>query len=103
MSKVSRQHPTFSFAHAQVFGVEDTGGIGSRAISLADAGGQMMCHSWSLVLSGAPRALHSSAKPSLWLQPEHGSVPRAPSVARELPGHTQASGRPKGCPGSLMS
>lgn len=42
MSKVSRQHPAFSFAHPQMFGVEDTVDIGSRAISLAAAGGKVM-------------------------------------------------------------
>lgn len=94
MSKVSRQHPAFSFAHPQMFGAEDTGDIGSRAVSLADAGGKVMCHTWSLVLSEAPCALQISAH--LWLQPDHGSTAWVPSRAWE---HTQAPGSAKGCPG----
>lgn len=43
MSKVSRQHPAFSFAQLQVFVAEDTGGVSSRTISLGSAAGKVMC------------------------------------------------------------
>lgn len=98
MNEVSRQHPAFSFAQPQTFRVEDTGDIGSRAISLADAGGKVMCHSRSLVLSEAPCALHISAhlqRPTCGCSLNMAALSGYPA----WPGHMEAPGNAKGCPG----
>lgn len=99
MSKVGRQsYPALSFAHTQMFGVEDSGDIGSRAVSVADAGGRVMCPTWSLVPSEAPHALHT-CKGQPVAAAGHGSTPGCPAWPGSSPG--RARGWPGSCPGLL--
>lgn len=106
MNKVSRQHPAFCFAYSQMFGVEVTGDISSRAISLGKCWGKSdvsylitgIC--WSTSCS---TSLPHLQRLTSGCSPEHGSAPQVPTKTSEFPGHVQSSGQSQSLPGSVIS